>query len=876
MQVILTHENTDMDALASLLAAKKLYPEAEAVLPRHPNRNLRDFLALYEDEMPFVYPDDLPREKITRIILVDTQSASSIRGMRPGIPTHIIDHHPLSREEKEITYEGEPLGATTTMLTEHIREKGLSITPLEATLMLMGIYEDTGSLSYTGTKPRDAQAAAWLLEQGADLKITNRFLNHPLTAEQRQLLDNLVQNSEIKYFAKHPVLIATARPAQHIEEISSLVHQLRNLFDPAATFMLVQFNGEVQMVARSSTAQIDAGLIAVKMGGGGHREAAAAFISDSNLGEAREKLTELLQAHAKPAVTVRELMSHRALTLKPDLTLEEAEKIMKRYSYEGFPVVEQKRVVGVLTRRDLERALRYQQEHKPIRAYMHKGEIAVTANDAVERLQAVMTEYGVGQVPVVEDGEIIGIVTRTDLLKLWATPTRPSQRIRITQLMQQIMPAAVRALLRQAGDIASQLDYSLYIVGGFPRDLLLKEPNYDLDMVVEGDAIELVHELVKVVGGRMRSHARFGTATWLPDSPLKSTILELQEQREELARFTIDFVTARVEYYKHATALPTVESSSIKQDLYRRDFTINTMAICLDHARYGELLDYYGGQRDLEAEVIRVLHNLSFVEDPTRILRAVRLEQRLGFKIEENTEELALDAVDLLTRVSGERIRHELFLIWNEPEPERAMRRLDQLGALQNIHSAWSWREQYSLKFRELRDRANWWRGLDPAEGKDLSLVLLYFGMSMVHLSHNTLDELIRRLRIKQHDARVTVQMKCIYANAEKLSDPDLSPSAVDKLLSRATPTALYGAWVALESEMARERIVEYYTKLRHVKAEIDGEYLKNMNIEPGPLYSEILNTLRAARLDGVVKTLADEEAMVKEMLRERETSTAR
>ena len=209
------------------------------------------------------------------------------------------------------------------------------------------------------------------------------------------------------------------------------------------------------------------------------------------------------------------------------------------------------------------------------------------------------------------------------------------------------------------------MGYPLYAVGGFVRDLLLAQPNFDLDLVVEGDAIRLAQELVAATGGRLRSHRRFGTAKWILPAELAGENGQLPD--------SLDFVTARTEFYEHPTALPTVERSSIKQDLHRRDFTINTLAVRLTPDRWGELLDFYGGREDLEDGVIRVLHSLSFVEDPTRILRAARFEQRFDFEIEPRTEELIGDALDLLDRVSAERVRHELELILAEAEPERAL-----------------------------------------------------------------------------------------------------------------------------------------------------------------------------------------------------------
>src|SRR5450756_606038 len=242
------------------------------------------------------------------------------------------------------------------------------------------------------------------------------------------------------------------------------------------------------------------------------------------------------------------------------------------------------------------------------------------------------------------------------------------------RLLSDALPPAMNELLLSARDAAQAEGASLYLVGGFVRDLLLGQPTMDLDLVVEGNAIAVADRLAVLRGGRVRSHSRFGTAKVIFDDSPPGTPVSL------------DLVTARTEFYERPTVLPQVEWSSIRQDLYRRDFTINTMAICLDRERYGELLDYYVGERDLQNGQVRVLHNLSFVEDPTRILRAVRFEQRLAFQIEERTAELIDDAVELLDHVTGERLRHELYLLLAEAQPEKGLERLEQFGALVHIH----------------------------------------------------------------------------------------------------------------------------------------------------------------------------------------------
>lgn len=862
MEVILTHENTDFDALASLLGAWKLYPDAIPVLPRRLNRNLRHYLALYCDELPFVQADDLPpRHPIEQVILVDTQALTQLKGMSSHTKVSIIDHHALTRElAPGMTYSGGETGATTTILIEQISEARLPLSPIEATLFLLGIYEDTGSLSYPATTPRDVRCAAWLLEQGASLEVVNNFLHYPLSKEQRQLYDQLLENSQIREFAGQSVVIATASVKGYVEEIATLAHKLRDLFEPAALFVLVELDKHIQLVARSSSETIDVAEIAAYFDGGGHSQAAAALIRGQALAQVQARLLELLRSHIKPAVNVGQIMSHGTVhTLPPDTTVTEAAEMMRRYGHEGFPVVEEGQIVGILTRGQIDKALQLGFDNASVSLYMYKGEVSVSPDDSVQKLQGVMMEHSLGQVPVVEGGEIIGIVTRTDLIKLWSAPPQRLRREEIARLIENALPASLLKLIRKASQTAAQMDYSLYVVGGFVRDLLLGTPTLDLDLVVEGNAIALARRLRKQVGGRVKSHTRFGTAK-----------LILDEQAFPISY--LDLVTARTEFYEHPTALPQVEYSSIKQDLHRRDFTINTLAICLDPDRYGELLDFYGGEQDLKRGLIRVLHNLSFVEDPTRMLRAARLEQRLGFRIEERTEELIGNALDLLDRTTGERIRHELYLILEEEKPERALCRLDELGVLAQIHPGLRCDDWLKERFRRLRDYLT----IRPSDHLTIrpsdQISILYLALLTYRLNASDLASLINRLQIASEAATLLRQVNELRSSTGELAR-EHQPSAIYRLLKHYSGPAIFILWIATDSEQVREKLELYHRTLRFVEPEIDGEYLKAMGLKPSPLFGHILSALRDARLDGEVTSLEEEKALVEKLLAKSETS---
>ena len=872
MEVILTHENADFDAVASLLAASKLFPAAIPVLPRRINRNGRAFLALYDTELPFVQADNLLRGKIRRAILVDTQGLTTIRGMGRDMRVDIIDHHELDRDlPLNWTYAGEPMGATTTLLVEAISARGLKLSSIEATLLLLGIYEDTGSLSYVMTTARDVHAAGWLLDQGARLSVVNGFLHHPLAPEQRQLYERLLEKSETREVEGHTIIIACAEATGFTEEISTLAHKLRELLEPSALFVLVALDGHAQLVARSATDNIDVSVVAKHFGGGGHKRAAAALIRGRPLRVVREELLDILPEVVRPGVTVGQVMSRGVQVLSPRDTVSTAADRMRRTGHEGYPVVSEGQVIGLLTRRAVDRALQFEMGDAVVTQVMDAGSATVSAHDSVKRLQRLMIESGWGQIPVVEHDRIVGVVTRTDLITLWGTPPQPPEHARVTDLLEQALSPPLLALVRQISRTAQSEGSVPYFVGGLVRDLLLGKPIVDVDLVVEGDAIALARRMAAELGGRVRTHRQFGTAKWLlrervwqqvADEASAAHLAQSDESAPDLELpSSLDLVTARTEFYTHPTALPEVESSSIKQDLHRRDFTINTLAIRLDPDHWGELLDFYGGEADLRNGIIRVLHSLSFVDDPTRMLRAARLETRLGFRLDPRTRVLMVDALPLLRRVTGGRIRHELALIFREAQPEQVLSRLDELDILAHIHPGLQYDEWLQAKFRALRedlDPGAW--DLTPEDSFFCHLALLTY-----RLDGGQLDDLIDRLRLVRDEAEALHLLRSLCGI---LPEVDSAPGAsvVHRLLRQYPARVLAVGWVAADRELLQERLLRYQTEWRLVEPEISGDDLKAMGLRPSPLFRHLLEAVREARLDGRIGSRQEEEALVKEL----------
>jgi tRNA nucleotidyltransferase (CCA-adding enzyme) len=879
MHIIVTHPNADFDAIASLLGAWRLYPEAMPVLPNTVNRNVRNFITLYESQLPFVHLNELERKPIERLTIVDSQQIPSLKGLKAEALVHIIDHHDLHQPPPPgAVLSLTDTGATVTLLVEQIRELPGRLSPIEATLLLLGIYEDTGSLTYASTTPRDLHAAAWLLAEGhARLDLVREYLNYAMSDVQKALYEQLIQHLETLSVHGHTIIIGSAQTDRYVEEISTLAHRLRDLYQPEALFILVEMQDHVQMVARSVTPAIDVGRLTEFFGGGGHARAAAALVKDKDLAHLKKDLIHLLYLEAQPAMTVAQIMSRGARTLSPTNTVRHAAEMMDRYGHEGFPVVDPAtgRIAGVLSRREIDKARRHKLGGTTISQFMKKGEFFVTPSDSIDAVQSLMTREGIGQVPVVNQpgGPVIGIVTRTDLINLWqlAAGEKPARPNLANQLEKTLSPELLQ-LLREAGELAAQRGDTLYLVGGFVRDLLLTllmgnnetaktkaSPRFDLDLVVEGEAIPLAQRLRERRGGRVRSHDRFGTAKWILSHPIP---FGSTPPAKDTPLTSLDFVTARTEFYRHPSALPEVEQSSIRQDLHRRDFTINTLALRLTPDHFGELLDFYGGQNDLEARLIRVLHSLSFVEDPTRMLRAARLVARLEFTLEERTAELLAHALDLLSRVSGERITHELELIFQERHPEQALQQLDRLGILAAIHPGLmvdNWLvERLKILQRGLLDTP--WAGVKPAP-------VYYLGLMTFWLAGDELTNLMERLNLRTWQRAILNQVYQLRRSAPEIVAAK-SASALYRLLAPVSNEARLIAWLGWDDEAARAQVVRFQRDLRPVSPLIDGNYLKKeYRLPPGPIYRVIMDALRDARLDGRVTTLAEEQALVEEIV---------
>jgi len=881
MRVILTHEQADFDAIAALLGARLLDEDALAVLPRRMNRNTRAYLALYSAELPFNDPRDLPPEAIDCVTLVDTQSLVTIKGLSKTTTVMVIDHHPRRDDlpaEWKLTIDS--TGATTTLMVEMLAQQdNNTLSSAEATLLLLGIYEDTGSLTYAGTTPRDVKAAAYLIEHGASLKILSQFLDPPLSAEQRTVYHQLMEACQIQIIQGQRVAFAQVEAESLTDEISSIAHKMREVLDPDGLFILVSTSEGIRIVARSVSDKVNVAHILAKFGGGGHDRAASCLIQPgdlpkegktSSLDTLSGELQKTVLAEIPPMVTVGQIMSKKPRLISPTTLADEALALMQRYGYEGFPVAEQGRVVGLLTRRAVDRAVSHKM-NLPAASLMEAGQIVIHPDDPIDQLRDLIVSSGWGQIPVIDpqSGQVVGIATRTDLIKIM-TPTQTAQRHpNLADKLEAALPLLRLALLKAVVAMAEEKHMAVYIVGGYVRDLLLERPGIDFDLVVEGDASLLGRSLVKKYGGRAVTHARFGTAKWFIQK-VKDDLVQALGGRDAGAGAelpdNLDLISARTEFYDYPTALPTVESSGIKLDLHRRDFTINTLALRLDGHHYGELHDYWGGLKDLRKGVIRVLHSLSFIDDPTRLLRAARFEQRFDFRIEKRTLELMENAFEVMRQVSGDRLRHEFNLILQEPKAGAILLRLTKLGVLSTIHPALGSLDSGKTQLPVVLEPevVKKWGLPEELAGMDVQLAVNWL-VWLGKLPPESVEKVSSRLRLPAALKTALVATTDLLGMSEKIRQD--SPSLLVTSLERQPLLAVLAARLISDNPVFGKQLDTFAHKLRHIRPGLDGGDLTRMGLKPSPRFRTILTALRAAWLDGRIKNSAEEKKYLDELL---------
>lgn len=878
--LITCHSNADFDALAAMCAAALIYGPCDVLFPGTQEANLQTF---YQElkERPGAAPgctfldDRVPDfSKYGRLVAVDTRRRSRLRHVwplldNPGTRIEVWDHHPETSDDVHAhACHAEICGAVTTLLIEEIQKRNIAVTRETATVLGLGIYSDTGSFSFSSVTQRDFAAAGWLLGRGMDINIISEKTAFSMTKEHIRALNALLESAQTYHINGADVVLAEATLDSYLDDFAFLSHKMMEMEKFDILFAIGRMDDRIQIVARSRSHAVNVGAVCSAFGGGGHAYAASASVRDKTLSEVRDGILTQLYLQEEGEKTARDYMSQPAIGIEEGHTIAEADELMLHFGLKTMPVFAPltRRCTGLIDSQITQKAISHGLAGAPLTDYMRRNLKTLPVTATLRDITTVIVGARQRLVPIVSDGgSVVGVVSRTDLINIFAqepgrmNPTDRAPKSRIMgKTMRDRLPKDVLDILEKAGALGRSRQTPVYVVGGFVRDLLLKTPNHDIDLVVEGDGIGFARAFAGVLGGRVRVHKKFLTSV---------VIFPGADGREE----RVDVATARLEYYESPAALPTVEHSSIKMDLYRRDFTINALAIRLDCEPMGEIVDFFGGQKDIRDRVIRVLHTLSFVEDPTRCLRAVRFEQRYHFRIGPATEKLIKNDVSLklLDKLSPARLFNEFEHICAEETAILCIRRLHELGILQAIHPQISINpDKKEMLIRTAKVMA-WYRLLYIDE--EMRPWLVYFLVLCSSLTYAVTLEVFRRLGIppalKNEVLGCREKARSLRSSLKRLTaNPGFKVSALCAMLRPLPVEFVLYLMADMEVPETRRALSRYITVWRTEKPGADGSDLKKLGLAPGPAYGVILQRLLEAKLDGTAASPEEQLALARQL----------
>ncbi|MGC8453611.1 MAG: CBS domain-containing protein [Cylindrospermopsis raciborskii] len=895
MEIILCHTTADFDALGAAVGLTCLKPGSKIVLTGGAHPPVRDFLSLYRDEYALIEKRSVNSEHIRSLTIVDTQQRNRLGKAQTWldlanlVEITVYDHH-INQESDIIAtslYISE-VGATTTLIVEELIKENILINAAQATVMALGIHVDTGSLTYGQSTARDAVALAWLMERGANLGVIATYRDPGLSPEIQKLLGECLQRLEYLCWRGYTIAWVTVKTDNFVPGLSGLASQLMQLTEIDALLLAHEYiynDGELRLtvIGRTQIPHTNLNILFTPFDGGGHSQAASLNVKNTSSVIVLEKLLAGLKSQIPQPPMARDLMSSPVRTIRPETTIAQAQRILLRYGHSGLSVVNsQDKLVGIISRRDLDIALHHGFGHAPVKGYMTTDLKTITPHTELPQIESLMVTYDIGRLPVLENGNLVGIVTRTDVLRQLhrlEIKNLPLQELDLElnlqldsmqlnlELEHRLAPQLWQ-LLTRASQAAQARGWHLYLVGGAVRDLLLANDAsnqlilHDIDLVVDGfhqsadvgAGVELARELQQIYqNSRLEIHGAFQTAALL------------WHKDPELDCLWVDIATARTEFYPYPAANPEVEASSIRQDLYRRDFTINAMALRLTSPHSGELLDFFGGLIDLRSRKIRVLHPNSFIEDPTRIYRGVRFAIRFGFAIEQRTAEYIHYAINsgvydrtvqenIKTPALHTRLKAELKLILQSPYWQSALKLLDQLGALQCIH--YTCKLNYGIlrelvlleKLLKIQDR--FWQ---PAQQLPHTwLIRLEILISSLEPEYRS--KVAENLQLSDSSVNRLTKLEAARLEINRALATCELASAIFNLLQKYDSGTLMLIAVKSSREI-RRKIWYYWRDLVHVQPLLKGDDLKKMGYKPGPIFKQILDHLLFATLDGKIKT---------------------
>ncbi len=861
MLVITSHLNLDFDGFASANLLSLYYPDSVLVFPGSKEKKLRTFLS--DTELIFAREQSLTDlselTDITGIVVTDTSSKrrigklSAILEKLPRDSIILFDHHrtPSDMVEAGHIFQQET-GATTSIVVHFLKDMKVEIPVDYATLGLMGIYEDTDFLSFPSTTSIDADAVSWLLRQGADLNAVTVALKHPLSARQIKLFNQLVPVLE-RYKIKGRSLAVTQFITDQFEpDIASITHRLMELEDIRLFFCILQMENKTYLIARNLYDDIDLKKLFADFEGGGHKNIFTAIFKNKTVLEVRLELDRVLES-LPSFLRAKDIAQPPVAIVNWDEPLSSVFRSMNQLRVNSLPVRDEKgELTGVVTRQDVDYALLHEFEKLPVSHFTRFEVATVEPENDVEWIRDMFIEKNVKMVFLMENDEVTGIITRTSAFRnaVRISETR-MKRISYAERLRKILPEDLLGILNTAGKIADERGVELYIVGGFVRDLLLRKPNEDLDFVVNKDGIKFAEILAAELNARCVAHEKFNTAVLIAQDGMR-----------------LDVATSRFEVYNKPGALPEITSATIFHDLYRRDFTINAMAIRLNRDGFGELIDYFGGRRDLKEGIIRILHSLSFIDDPTRMIRAIRFKHRLKFRIGKGTISLMKSAVslDVVEKVSGHRFLKEIQTLLTTRNASIVLEDLEEIGGLRFFHENLKL-DPFARNLAANVDSVVAWHRLLFRE--TIHEWLLYLFALLIHATTEQKLAVSKKLSLGKLLTRQVLRFRGCIRGLEIFFDRKgkARRSQVVEVLGGLEPEILLFALAYFEEEEIKRTISDFITSLKEFPFYVNGKEIIGRGIQSGPEIREILEETRRRIVDRDIRDEASQLEVLETLL---------
>lgn len=828
--------NADFDALASLYAAKKLYPDAEVILSDKLETKVRQFMNMYRDILPFKLGTDIDWTEVTEVVIVDVASLRRVGKFTEELDLRkvkitVFDHHPAHEDDvKADEAYVEAVGANVTLLIEKIREQNIDISWTEATLFGLGIYTDTNYFTNDTTTARDFQAASFLMEKGMRIELVEQYAEYTLLGEQQEILNDLFGAMETYRQDGLEIVVASSDYDTYVGGLANIVSRMIEVTNADAVIAVVGMKNHVYIVGRASSERVNLLPLLTRFKGGGHEKAGSATVKREDVDVVLPLVIEHLPDIYQDGIVARDFMSTPVKTIPDDISIEEAGERMYRYGHSGYPVMHDGKLVGIITRRDLDKAIHHGLGHAPVKAYMTVELITIKPETPLEEIQQIILQHNIGRLPVMQDEKILGIVTRTNIIRklnelLHRDEEEKIIHTNVAAMLKSELTKDAYYILEQIKDAARKIEGNVYLIGGIVRDLFLHVDNDDIDIVVEGSGIDFAKLLQSEYGGEVIVHESFGTATWVTEDGAQ-----------------IDVTTSRFEYYDRPASLPDVELSNIDEDLERRDFTINAMAVCLSEGRFGELIDPFNGQQDLYDGKLRVLHNISFVEDPTRILRGIRFEARFGFEMGQETFKFALQSIDKVKNLSMNRIIEDLKRIFHEENVVRAMERLYDVQFWKQFGVSDKTKESTLIQTKNLVETFNKYEHADPN----------WFYFVTLPFYDTGFDPQLKPFALTKKEMKFVEQVNEIsqiqdLENQEKLGDihARLKPFEDDIVLFE----------LAMRKKANEVEIIRYLDGRKQLEPFLTGADLILYGLKPGKDFKQILFELEIAAFNGEIES---------------------